>query len=1227
MVRQPGSNIALVRESEQAKDLGRPDSALVLRRSVSGSGPVGETSHPIVCTSLNYGSWQGLAVLCCLIAGALAWSQGALAQTFQGGVRGIVQDENAGLIPGAEVTLVNEETGVARPTASNASGEYSFVNVQPGVYTLRADLEGFSSFVAEGLTIGISAFLVSDITLNVGGVEETVTVTAETPLIENGTASVASTIDRKQIEVLPSPGRNIFILAVTTPNVVHTGNPVWVKQSDQTNSSLLSLGGGPLRGNNYTIDGVSVTDLRNRSVIIPVFEAVQEMKVQTNTYDAEMGRTGGGVFNTIHRSGTNDWSGSALYQFRPGQLNTFWRKLAYFQQQDFNSGLLRQQDLENAPYNLFGGSFGGPISAGKTFFWLASEGYSDHAIGNSTVNVPTPAEASGDFSQSRSTIYDPFSITAGGNRQAFPNNRIPESSRDRTGSTFTDYLAALGPGGQISTSGIQIVRAIQTTGNLSHSFNDRWQLSGTYLYYRSTEPLFGHYQDLLNSETRPIFGIDSSTLGRNVHALAVNNTFLPTPTSVLTLRYGQTYFNDSWISPVFGKDQFGAQLGIEGGFLDKLYSQAGYEGQFPKIYVADFGNNGNALGGRSNDDVQWLSREISGTYGQFVGNHTLKWGGQWRRLGLHTAYFGNGIVLSFAKKFTQGPDPTHPATGSGSALADLLLGIPDRGSATLAVPADLFLDYFGGFFQDDWRVSPNLVLNLGLRVEHETGLQEDSDDFAVGWDRQSPFPLQVDVPAGLDGGLPGFPLKGGLMYAGLDGNPTHQWNPPPLKLGPRVGFAYSFNNSTVIRGGFAVFWAPYAIPAGTGASEVGTYGYTAVTNIDASVDGITPPEATASEPFPHGILDPVGNANGRLQNIGGDVYFNDQYRDSPYIKKWSLDLQRDIGRGVAFKAGYVGSQGTSLPIGGTLNSVVNINQLADAYLPLGDRLNERRTNPFFGDTRFGSFAEAETLPLGQLLRPFPQFRNVYARHVSAGKSMYHGLRFELERRFSRAWGARLNYTHTRHRDNIYEANTLLESLTQSVYNTPDGCASGKCPVLESDYSLSRLHAPHLLNLNFMYQTTGNSKLLSGWAVSLATILRSGFPLVITQNENPLSAYGFSHQRPADIQVGGGGDPASNPNHYVTAGSVVPTDGLQLSRAPHTTAAVRSPALVNWDVSLEKGISFREDLKLSLRFEFINLLNNVNWRGPRTVYGSDTFGSIPGTRGFPRTFQMMTKIVF
>ncbi len=1156
---------------------------------------------------------------------ALGVASGAFAQTFQGSVRGVVRDTDGGVLPGVSVSLENVDTGAMRTAVTNAVGEYVFANVQPANYNLRAELSGFAPFVSEGLIVGVSAALVVDASLGVGGIEETVTVTGETPLIETASASVAASVSRAELEVLPTPGRNVFIMSVGTPNVVHTGNPVWVKQSDQTNSSLLSLGGGPLRGNNYTVDGISTTDLRNRSVIIPVFEAVQEMKVQTNTYDAEMGRTGGGVFNVIHRSGTNNWGGSGLYQFRPGKQNTFLRKLAYFQQQDVDDGTLKDADINEAPYNLFGGSFGGPIMRDQTFFWLSAEGYTDDAIDNTTVTVPTAAEASGDFSASGSTIYNPFDLDASGNRRPFPGNRIPSSLIDPTGSALARLLTSLGSGGDVSTSGVQRVQALQATGNLSHSFSDSWQSSLTYMYYTSEEPAFGHYKDLLNSATHPDYGIGSASLGRDVHAVAFNNTLVG-DASVLTLRYGQTYFNDSVDNPVYSADKLSSELGITGSFVDQLYAQQGYAGQFPLITVDNFGDGDDTHGSWSNNDIQWTSREVSGTYSRFIGNHTLKYGGQWRRMGLHAASFGNGFTLDFDQKFTQGPNPASPDDGSGNALADLLLGIPNGGEATLAEPADVFIDYFGAFIQDDWRPSENLVLNLGLRLEHETGLRENDNGIAVGWDRTNPFPTQVTLDPRLDN-LPGFPLSGGLMYAGVDGNPTHQWDPPTIKFGPRVGFAYTLDPQTVVRGGYAVFWAPYAVPGGGSASNLGTYGYSSVTAVPTSVDGVTPPAATASNPFPDGLGAPVGNGNGRYQNIGSDVYFNEQFRASPYIHKWSFDFQRDIGNDLALKLGYVGSAGVDLPIGGTNNSVININQLPNQYLTLGERLNEEYPNPFYGHSQFGDFANRETLPLGQLLRPYPHFRDVLARHVSNGKSIYNSLRVEFEKRFRGNWGARVNYTMTLHEDNIYESNTLLESETSTIYDTPDACAAAKCSGLDADYGPSRIHVPHQVNLNMTYRTPGESPIFSGWALSTVTIMRSGFPLVVTQNTNPLSSYGFQHQRPTSATLSGGGDPKGNTDNYVTASGIALTEGLQVSGASHTTESVRSPVLVNWDVSLEKTTRLVADANLTLRFEFINLFNHVNWRGPRTVFGASNFGSIPGTRGFPRTFQFMGKITF
>src|SRR3990172_3767418 len=285
----------------------------------------------------------------------------ASAQTYQGGVRGAVRDADGGVLPGTTVTLTNAQTGATRTAVTNERGEYVFASEAPGTYNLSVELSGFAPFRREGLEIGVATQLVQDVTLQVGGIAEAVTVTGETPLIEAATASVASAIDKAQLDVLPSPGRNVFIYAVTTPNLVHVGDPLFVRKQDQTNSSLLALAGGPLRGNNYTLDGVSINDMRNRAVIIPNNDSIQEMKVQANTYDSEMGRTGGGVFNALHRSGTNNWGGSGLWQNRPS-----WGRGTQFFEGAEHGG---SGESFSSPYNLWSFAGGGPIVKDKTFFF------------------------------------------------------------------------------------------------------------------------------------------------------------------------------------------------------------------------------------------------------------------------------------------------------------------------------------------------------------------------------------------------------------------------------------------------------------------------------------------------------------------------------------------------------------------------------------------------------------------------------------------------------------------------------------------------------------------------------------------------------------------------------------------------------------------------------------------------------------------------------------------
>src|SRR5881296_752395 len=363
--------------------------------------------------------------------GCVVWIAGtttAFGQGFQGGLRGAVRDPGGALIPGVEVSLINEGTNVARNTLSNEVGEFVFSFVAPGTYSLRAALAGFKTFERGGINIGTQQFITIDISLEVGARAEEVKVVADAPLVETSTASTGGALPSLLLEQLPNTGRNPFMMALTVPNVIHTGNTFYVRMQDQTNSSLLSLGGGPIRGNNYLLDGVPITDLRNRAIFIPNVDAISEIKVQVKTYDAEMGRTGGGVFNTTMKSGSNNYHGHVHYQQRPSA----WAANNFFSNRD---GEAKPEFF----YWLWGGSAGGPIKKDKTFFWASNEGYHTGTVWTRVLTVPTLLQRAGDFSQTFDsqgnlvTIYDPLSTKADPNnpgkfiRTPFAGNKIPAS--------------------------------------------------------------------------------------------------------------------------------------------------------------------------------------------------------------------------------------------------------------------------------------------------------------------------------------------------------------------------------------------------------------------------------------------------------------------------------------------------------------------------------------------------------------------------------------------------------------------------------------------------------------------------------------------------------------------------------------------------------------------------------------------------------------------------------
>src|ERR671912_1003604 len=504
----------------------------------------------------------------------------AFAQTFTGAVRGVVSD-SGGVVPGVTVTLINEDNGASRDAVSNERGLYDFTAVPPGTYTVKAELTGFKTFENKGIRVGTQQFVQMDIRLDVGQLQETITVTGDAPLIDTSNASTGSVIDSRQLETLPSGGRSAFLFAVTVPTVVASGDAQFNRQQDQTNASLLSLGGGARRANNYLVDGVPITDLRNRASANPSIEALEGVNVQVHQYDAETGRTGGGTFNTATKSGGNSWHGSGFYQTRPkfGQSQNYYAA---------RTGV----PLPDTYFHLGGGAVGCPVIKNRIFFWFSTEGYGSNTTRNAPIRLPTNRERAGDFSQSFAAdgslrvIYDPLTGDANGNnRQPFPGNVIPANRLNPVAVKMLSYLPA--PTSDVARTGVNNFasvaeindRAMMYTGKVDHRFSDKVSLSGFYLYNATDDPCANSVYPGLNNPNRFIDRSDYLLI-RRVKMLALNNTWLPGNNTVGTLRFGMTEFIDD---DTLSIDYDPADLGFSQTYLSQIQVK-----KMPRVDLVDY---------------------------------------------------------------------------------------------------------------------------------------------------------------------------------------------------------------------------------------------------------------------------------------------------------------------------------------------------------------------------------------------------------------------------------------------------------------------------------------------------------------------------------------------------------------------------------------------------------------------------------------------------------------
>ncbi|HYE84981.1 MAG TPA: carboxypeptidase-like regulatory domain-containing protein [Vicinamibacterales bacterium] len=1176
-----------------------------------------------------------LALLFVPLATSTAW-----AQTFTGGVRGVVTD-SGGVVPGVTVTLINEANGATRDSVSNERGLYDFSAVPPGEYTVKAELTGFKTFENKGIRVGTQQFVTLDIRLDVGQLQETITVTGEAPLIDTSNASTGSVIDSRQLETLPSGGRSAFLFAVTVPTVVASGDAQFNRQQDQTNASLLSLGGGARRANNYLVDGVPVTDLRNRASANPSIESLEGVNVQVHQYDAETGRTGGGTFNTATKSGGNQWRGSGFYQGRPrwGSSNNYFSE---------RTNIPKPETY----FHLGGGAVGGPIARNRTFFWFSTEGYGSNTTRNQGIRLPTMRERQGDFSQSFAAdgslrvIYDPLTgdPNTGAGRQPFPGNVIPANRLNPISVKMLSYLPApmrdQSRAGVNNWDGIAQIhdRAIMYTTKIDHRFSDKVSLAGYYLYNKSDEPCANQVFPGLNDPNRFMDRSDYLLL-RRVNVLALNNTWLPGNNTVATLRYGMTRFiDDDTLSIEYDP----AQLGFSQNYLSQM--------QVKKMPRVDFTDGYYSFGAIDPTPRNWYSWSANGTVSKLMGSHTIKLGADWRTIGIKTQSFTNGAGRFFFDNYFTSQSPTTLSAGNGNSVASMLLGFPsgqpgNESRLTVSSPFNAFVHYMGGYIQDDWRVNSKFTLNYGLRVERETGLREENNGLTVAFDRT----LNPGGPLGnVVNPLTGQPIRGGLVYAGVNGAPEHQGNPPAAKISPRLGMVYSLNPKTVVRAGYGLYWAPWNYQ-GVSATNYGNVGFTQDTFISQHQFF---PRTSLTDPFPGGIATVRGSARGALEGVGGAIEFIDQDKKAPMIHQYSVDLARELPGNIAIGFEYVGATGRDLGLGGSNDGIININQVPTQYLSLGAGLTEAVPNPFFGlpastlSTTSSFSTTSPTIPRRQLLRPFPQFGDILMRQATLGKSQYHAGVLKFEKRMSNGWGGRINYTYSRLMDNQFgEGNFFSQNPTemQDAYN------------LDAEYSIGLLDVPHKIAITPMIELPfgegkrwGNgavaNAILGGWTISSIISLESGFPVQIytqnnstniftrTQRANPgtgdAETSGSRHDRIATTPAAGCvNEPCGTGVFWLNRQAFSTPATYTLGTLPRTLSDVRTPHRNNWDFVAAKSVNLKGSMRGEIKLEVLNVTNTPKVRGPETRIDNANFGQVTVQSGFMRLTQLMFRLSF
>lgn len=1189
----------------------------------------------------------------------LIFTAGIFAQSATANLRGIVTDANGAVVPGASVKLSRPATGEVKTLTANDEGQYSFTSLQPGDYVLEVQGAGFKTYRRTDLKLDVGENADVNVALEVGEASAEVTVNANSELkLETSSGSLGGVIEQQRVENLPLNGRNLLQLASLEPGVANTAESRADFPSGQQAGSF-SINGGRGLTNEITFDGITAV---NKADNVPAFRAspsaIQEFRVQTSTYAAEFGRSGGGQVSFVTRSGTKDFRGSLYEFFRNESL-------------DANNFFANRNGTgkEKLRAHQFGFNFGGPIylpkfgeggkvfeKSDKLFFFFNYEGLRRRQTDFNASIVPTEKQRSGDFSEllgptiAGVTVRDtngnliparvgmifvpgatvPVGQPGAGSRIAYAGNIIPLAQQDPVARAILAYYPLPNAATTFSATNanpsnnyfVNSPREINT-----NQFVTRidYKISPTQLFY--TRLIFERNEDITLGPLPTSIASRSTSGIRSDKPGSVALDYVNTLSSKMVFHFngGWTRFNTDNLTKSNGFDP--AALG----FPAYLANASGDSKVFPTI---TFSSNGYANLGPPNQFGNTFNVQdtftFSGDLNIVRGAHTIKTGANYR---LFTIYrnvpddpAGN---FTFTRTSTARSN-TLNATTTGDALASFLLGQINTGRVAISPQPSIKTSYIAAFIQDDWRVNSRLTLNLGLRWESDFPTRDRYDQL-TNFLPDASFPVSsITIPttsstgAALPAGIAGLvrPLVGRVSRVDDSVN-SEQQERDLNNFGPRFGFAYKINDKTVLRGGGVVF---YSSLVGGG-----------IVNTNYAVFGLAETgfvSGTLSNPFPSGIAQPAAFTS----NFGyGQATVRARLRNvrQPQIIQWNLTVQRELPGNLFVDLSYAGSSGIGL-----LSQVSELNQLSPQALALGAAvLDTTVNNPFLSlpaDQRpaASSILGTPTIRLAQLLRPYPQFGNVFSYYNNEAHSSYHSGQIKVARRVRNGLTFQAAYTFSKLIDDI---STVTGNTGVQTTNYQD--ANNR----RADKALSNFDSRHRFVANMSWELPFGkdkmffregvlSKIFSGFRLNAITQYQGGFPLGMTiQGGTGLAGLSF---------VSGALRPNINGSARIEGDRTVEQQIAQwfntsvfsapppytFGNSPRNLSDVRGPSYFATNMSLQRAFKFSERQRLELTAEAFNVFNQVNFRDPGTNASTATFGVITSAEP-PRRIQLVLKYFF